>query len=48
MSKIVKQTEWKFKRERKLWTLSSAVADGVLDEAPLPVFIIEVPMSQKR
>ena len=42
MSKLVKQTELELK-EKIMDALGRAVADGVLDEAPLPAFIIEVP-----
>ena len=46
MSKLVKQTELELK-EKIMDALGRAVADGVLDEAPLPAFIIEVPRSAK-
>lgn len=42
MSKLVKQTELELK-EKIMDALGRTVADGVLDEAPLPAFIIEVP-----
>ena len=40
MSKLVKQTELELK-EKIMDALGRAVADGVLDEAPLPAFFIE-------
>ena len=46
MSKLVKQTELELK-EKIMDALGRAVADGVLDEAPLPAFIIECPRSAK-
>ena len=47
MSKLVKQTELELK-EKIMDALGRAVADGVLDEAPLPAFIIEVPKERQN
>ena len=47
MSKLVKQTELELK-EKIMDALGRAVADGVLDEAPLPAFIIEVPQERQN
>ena len=47
MSKLVKQTELELK-EKIMDALGRAVADGVLDEAPLPAFIIEVPKEHQN
>lgn len=47
MSKLVKQTELELK-EKIMDALGRAVADGVLDEAPLPAFIIEVPKGRQN
>ena len=47
MSKLVKQTELELK-EKIMDALGRAVADGVLDVAPLPGFIIEVPKERQN
>lgn len=47
MSKLVKQTELELK-EKIMDALGRAVADGVLDKAPLPAFIIEVPKERQN
>lgn len=47
MSKLVKQTELELK-EKIMDALGRAVADGVLDEAPLPAFITEVPKERQN
>lgn len=47
MSKLVKQTELELK-EKIMDALGRTVADGVLDEAPLPAFIIEVPKERQN
>lgn len=47
MSKLVKQTELELK-EKIMDALGRAVADGVLDEASLPAFIIEVPKERQN
>ena len=47
MSKLVKQTELELK-EKIMDALGRAVADGVLAEAPLPAFIIEVPKERQN
>ena len=47
MSKLVKQTELELK-EKIMDALGRAVADGVLDEAPLPALIIEVPKERQN
>lgn len=47
MSKLVKQTELELK-EKIMDALGRAVADGVLDEAPLPAVIIEVPKERQN
>ena len=47
MSKLVKQTELELK-EKIMDALGRAVADGVLDEAPPPAFIIEVPKERQN
>ena len=47
MSKLVKQTELELK-EKIMDALGRAVADGVLDVAPLPAFIIEVPKERQN
>lgn len=47
MSKLVKQTELELK-EKIMDALGRAVADGVLDEAPLPASIIEVPKERQN
>lgn len=47
MSKLVKQTELELK-EKIMDALGRAVADGVLDEAPLSAFIIEVPKERQN
>ena len=47
MSKLVKQTELELK-EKIMDALGRAVADGVLDEAPLPAFIIGVPKERQN
>lgn len=47
MSKLVKQTELELK-EKIMDALGCAVADGVLDGAPLPAFIIEVPKERQN
>ena len=47
MSKLVKQTELELK-EKIIDALGRAVADCVLDAAPLPAFIIEVPKERQN